>query len=55
MPRISVNGLFTLKQVKLLSCDDKRYDLFRVFFLYIHDYAEVSCFSLELDSDYVTL
>jgi|GEM_PF-3141916 len=33
---------------------NKRYDLFRVFF-YIHDYAEVSCFSLEVESDYVTL
>ena len=26
-----------------------------VSFLYIHDYAEVSYFSLELESDYVTL
>lgn len=26
-----------------------------VSFLYNHDYTEVSCFSLELESDYVTL
>ena len=48
MPRISVNGLSTLKQVKLLSCDDKKGTIYFVSFLYIHDYAEVSIFHWNL-------
>ena len=55
MPRISVNGLFTSKQVKLLSCDEQRGTIYFVSFLYTHEEAQVSSFSLELDSDYATL
>ncbi len=40
-----------LKQVKLLSCDDqKKITIYFIIFLYIHDYAKVSCCSLELES-----
>ena len=34
---------------------NKEVRLISYLFLYIHDYAEVSCFSLELETDYVTL